>query len=129
MGNLIDEKRYVTIPAQAGWFVLDFTDGKQLKLPIVAWLVQTNFYPLEEWDPKTKRQTECQEISSMAYPVTITRLEYSIDGEQLVVLSPDGSVHQVNSGRCWPGVAHFIQMEVEEAARKPSTPVSTSYQP
>ena len=116
-----DETRYTTIPAQPGWFVFEWegsrTDYTMRKAPIVAWLVETEFYP--ETRTGSERLTGRQDFFPVAHPVTTGGVDHS---DRLIALGPDSCVYQLNNGRCWPDIDSFIQydwdqLEAEEAAR------------
>ena len=127
----LNETRFYTVPAQPGWFVFYWdgtpADYKVFKAPIVAWLVETEFYPNRKLNEKSglTRTTGRQDFFSMSYPISAGGLD--CDRRNPVVLCPDGSVLQLIDGQCWPDVKSYVQScgdRPEEVEQKAGVEVS-----
>jgi hypothetical protein len=110
----ITETRHDMIPAQPGWFRIgwegDHENPTIFKEPIVAWLVENEFYPRTKYSEalKTKVPTMFQECFSQAYPVTPGG--YDFDNSYAALLGPDGCVYQLNCmGLHWPDIPAFVE--------------------
>jgi hypothetical protein len=101
-----DETRYTTIPAQPGWFVFEWEGSRthytMRKAPIVAWLVETEFYP--ETRTGSERLTGRQDFFPVAHPVTTGGVDHS---DRLIALGPDSCVYQLNK---WSMLARYRQL-------------------
>ena len=110
----IEETRHEMIPAQPGWFVFEWQGEEPytiLKAPIVAWLVTTEFYPQTKLQDSRLVNTKHQDSFSTAQLITPGGFEYS-DADP-VVIAPNGTVYQLNSGQYWPDVPSYVKYDID----------------
>jgi hypothetical protein len=129
----ITESHHVTIPAQPGWFMIDWQGNPEepevTKSPIVAWVVETEFYPRSDYSEKHKKivKTMYQDRFSVSYPVWIGGAEHDV--ENGCAQGPDGHVYQLQDmGLSWPDIPTWVKWDEERLVareeadkRKPQT--------
>ena len=109
----IVETHHITVPALPGWYMIDRLSedpDEVTKTPIVAWIVETEFYKRKRLNNKTQATEETNEQGrySESHPVWIGGYDHT----RSFALGPDGCVYELEGSQRWPDIPSWITWDV-----------------